>query len=633
MTADDIVPAGSCAVLIGVSAYEYAGFPPIRAARNSLQAMRCLLADPALCAWPPESIAVIANPISADGLAAQIADLARATTGVLLLYYVGHAVVPARGPLCLTVTSTDPGQPDSSGLPGAALADVLHGSPAQARLSILDCCIDGQAIRTPAGDGPPAGDGHQGLAGITQVDGGYTLAAMTRAGAAPVPGPEQRATACTPFTGELRDMIAGGIPGGPPLLTFTDIYPVLRERLLARGLPAPGQSGTGTAREFAFTANAAAPGRPRPHRVRTGNPGARMAPPLDRAGALPPLDGADAVLLNGAGGPSPRNREPVPSRRSRHEHLVTEALRAAQSIPEGNPKTRALVAVARAVAPADPDRAARLVADAHRVAQSIGDAGQKASALAAVAGPLASSDADAAETVAQSIPEMRLKASALAAAAQALAVTDPGRAGRLIADAERSAQSVPDAGAKASALVAVIKALAIIDPDHGEQVVQLIPGADRKVPALAALAEAVAAADPDRAGRLIADAERAARPIPGASSRVPALAAVARALAVTDADRAGRLIADAERSAQSIPGADRKASALAAVASAMAAVDPGHAERIAQSISAAGWRASALAAVVQALVAGDPGRAAQPIAGSRCLPRRPGPAGDGTHPG
>ena len=614
MTADDIVPAGSCAVLIGVSAYEYAGFPPIRAARNSLQAMRSLLADPALCAWPPESITVIANPISADGLAAQIAELARATAGVLLLYYVGHAVVPASGPLCLTVTSTDPDQPDSSGLPWAALADMLRGSPAQSRLSILDCCVDGQATRTPAGDGYPAGDGHPGLAGITQVDGGYTLAALTRADAVLIADPELRATACTPFTGELRDVIAGGIPGGPPWPTFTDIYPVLRERLLARGLPAPGQYGTGTAREFAFTANAAVPGRPRPRRLRTGNPGARTTPPLDRAGALPPpLDGADAVLLlNGAGGPSPRNPEPVPSRRSRHEDLVTEALRAAQSIPEGNPKTRALVAVARAVAPTDPDRAAKLVADAHRVAQSIGDAGQKASALAAVAGPLAISDADAAETVAQSISEVPLKAFALAAAAQALAATDPGRAGRLIADAERSAQSVPEAGAKASALVAVTKALAIIDPDHGEQVVQRIPGGERKAPALAALAEAVAAADPDRAGRLIADAERAARPIPGASSRVPALAAVARALAVTDADRAGRLIADAERSAQSIPGADRKASALAAVASAMAAVDAGHAERIAQSISAAGWRAPALAAVARALAAGGPGQATAP---------------------
>ncbi|HYZ54777.1 MAG TPA: hypothetical protein VE733_14905, partial [Streptosporangiaceae bacterium] len=80
MTADVGVPAGSRAVLVGVSAYEYAEFPPIRAARNSLQAMCSLLSDPALCAWPAERITVIANPISADGLATELADLAKSTT-------------------------------------------------------------------------------------------------------------------------------------------------------------------------------------------------------------------------------------------------------------------------------------------------------------------------------------------------------------------------------------------------------------------------------------------------------------------------------------------------------------------------------------------------------------------------
>ena len=46
MTADTGVPDGSRAVLIGVSAYEYAEFPLIRAARNSLQAMHELRSDP-----------------------------------------------------------------------------------------------------------------------------------------------------------------------------------------------------------------------------------------------------------------------------------------------------------------------------------------------------------------------------------------------------------------------------------------------------------------------------------------------------------------------------------------------------------------------------------------------------------
>ena len=121
MSTDVGLLAGSRAVLVGVSAYEYAEFPPIRAARNSLEAMSSLLSDPALCAWPPEWVTVIANPISAAGLATQIADLAESTTGVLLLYYAGHGVLSASGELCLTVTSTRPDRPKISGLPWETL--------------------------------------------------------------------------------------------------------------------------------------------------------------------------------------------------------------------------------------------------------------------------------------------------------------------------------------------------------------------------------------------------------------------------------------------------------------------------------------------------------------------------------
>src|ERR1700684_330811 len=95
--ADAIVPPGSSAILVGVSAYEYAELPPIRAARNSLQAMRSMLTDPELCGWPRGQLRVIANPLSAEELKAEIAEVAAATTGVLLLYYVGHGVLSAGG--------------------------------------------------------------------------------------------------------------------------------------------------------------------------------------------------------------------------------------------------------------------------------------------------------------------------------------------------------------------------------------------------------------------------------------------------------------------------------------------------------------------------------------------------------
>ena len=224
--------------------------------------MQSLLADPALCGWPPQQITVIGDPISAADLGNQIAELAEATNGVLLVYYVGHGGLSDHGEeLCLTVTSTLPNRPKITGLPWEHLADVLRASPARIRLVILDCCFAGRAIESLSAEG------NSGLADITHVDGVYTLTATTRNRTAHVPPPGQQDTACTSFTGELRDLIRSGIPGKPPRLTFNDLFPVLRRRLLAKGLPAPYQHGTGTVHQFLFTANPAARIGPDAHNI------------------------------------------------------------------------------------------------------------------------------------------------------------------------------------------------------------------------------------------------------------------------------------------------------------------------------------------------------------------------------
>jgi Caspase domain len=613
--ADAIVPPGSSAILVGVSAYEYAELPPIRAARNSLQAMRSMLTDPELCGWPRGQLRVIANPLSAEELSAEIAEVAAATTGVLLLYYVGHGVLSADGELCLSVTATHPDRPEASGLPWRALADTLRGSPAHTRLSILDCCFGGQATAA----GPES---------LAPIEGGYTLAATGRDEPAAVPQQDGRDAACTSFTAELRDLVAAGLPSRAPWLTFGDLYPALRERLLAQDLPAPSEQGSGAAREFAFTANAALPGRPRRtaavatlgvQAAVTPETRATPAPPTAPTPPAAPATPAPRATPEPAAAPAPSAAVPVAPDRAQVDHLVIEALRAAQSVPESPPKAQALISVATAVRPGDPDRAVRLVADAHRVAQSIREAEPRALALAGVTGPLAISNAQTAESVAQSLPGESWKASALAGVAATVAAGDTKQAGRLIADAERDARSAGRPDQQATALAAVSAALAVIDPDHGEEVAHSISAPDQKASALASLAEAVIGTDPDRAGRLIADAERLARPLPGASARAPALASVGRVLARLDAPRASRLIADAERSAQSIPGTDRKASALAAVAGALAAVDPSHAEKLARSITSIAWQAAALAGVAAALAtapAGDPAGTAPGLDGS-----------------
>ena len=438
----DVGPlAGSRAVLVGVSAYEYAEFPPIRSARNSLEAVCSLLADPALCAWPPEWITVIANPISAAGLATQIADLAEGTTGVLLLYYAGHGVLSASGELCLTVTSTRPDRPKISGLPWETLGEVLRGCAATVRVAVLDCCFAGQATETLAGESE--------LADIAHVEGVYTLAATTRNRAAHAPPAGQQDIACTSFTGELRDLIQGGIPGKSPDLTFGDIYPVLRQRLQAKGLPVPSQRGTSAADAFHFSANAAVP--------------------MER----PPSIAAEFVDAG--------------------------AERLAQPIPDPAAKAAALAAVAQRLAATDPDRAERL-------AQAIPSPSLRAPALAAIADAVAAADPDRnaritadAERLAQAIPGASLRAPALAAIAKAMAATNQRRAARLIVDAERLAQAIPDPVRKASALAAVVEGMAASDPDRAERLAQAITDPSGRAPALAAAAKALATADPGRA--------------------------------------------------------------------------------------------------------------------------------------
>ncbi|MEU8224897.1 caspase family protein [Kribbella sp. NPDC048915] len=254
MTTDHVEYGASRAVLIGVSHYDHAGFTPLPAAQNSVAAMHAMLSDPALCGWSPGQITVISNPRSVSELGIQLTELAKETTGVLLLYYVGHGVVTERAELCLTVSSTHPGHPGISGLRWETIRHAFLNSAARVRVGILDCCFSGRAIEALSGPD------EQLLADLADIRGSYVLTASKSNRTAHVPPPDQQLTACTSFTAELNDLVRAGMPGKPDWLSFSDIYPALRQRLTAKGLPAPDRRGTDTADQFAFTANAATRG-------------------------------------------------------------------------------------------------------------------------------------------------------------------------------------------------------------------------------------------------------------------------------------------------------------------------------------------------------------------------------------
>jgi hypothetical protein len=252
----DAGPARSRAALIGVAAYDDASFTPVPAARNSLAGMRALLTDPALCGWPDGDVSVIEDPRQPGRLARQIRELGRDAAGVLLVYYAGHGQLTARGELCLTVTDTVATDPDYTGVPFGWIRDALRESPARVKVIILDCCYAGQAIEAL---GQP-----DGIPDLTHVKGAYTLTATARNRTAHVSPPGEQDAACTSFTAELIALARSGIPGGPAGLTLSALYPHLRRRLAASGLPEPSQRGTDTADRYVFTRNAWRPGSREP---------------------------------------------------------------------------------------------------------------------------------------------------------------------------------------------------------------------------------------------------------------------------------------------------------------------------------------------------------------------------------
>ena len=606
MTAEPRVQGASQAVLVGVSAYQHPQLPPIRAALNNLQAMHALLSDPALCGWLPAQIATIPDPRSATSLADKITDLTENVTEVFLMYYVGHGVLTDRGDLSLTVETTRPDRAKISGLAWETVADILRNCPARVRVVILDCCFAGRAIETLSADGSASG-----LADIAHVSGVYTLAATTRNRTAHVPPPNRQETACTFFTGELRDLVRGGIPDGPPWLTFADIYPVLRYRLKAKGLPEPSQCGTDTALLFPFTANAA-----------------------------PVLEEESSLQVQ-----HPIVRKPRRISRVQPTRVLEDAERLAQSINNKESRAKALVAVAKVLAVPDPDRAAQVAADALNdalrasqtrdevlevvarfdpdLAESLvlpgpfGVESERLWSLVPLAVAMAAIHPERAERLAQSIPHDHFAyIRALEGITEVLAISHPDQA-------ERLARAMPDGWSKAETLEKLAVTLAALDPQRATGIARSIGKTNLQASALAKVARTVTESNPDLARQLIKWSESAATSMKDKwwtsrqqkERKASVLAVIAAALANLDPARKARFITDAERIARSIIGKSRRAMTLVAVAESLAGSDPAEsariitdAARIAQSVRR--WRImsrdAALATVAEVAAASDP---------------------------
>jgi hypothetical protein len=244
-------PQCSYAVLIGTSTYRSSELSDLPAVHNNLDGLAEVLTDPRLGGLPADHCITLSDPTDVRTVYRILRQYATFATDTLLFYFAGHGRTNLRNELYLSLVDTDPDELGVSALPFDLIREVLGDSPATNRVLILDCCFSGRAI-------PDMSGSDESILGQVGIEGSYTLTATPATTVALAP----TGATYTAFTGELLTLIRTGVPEGPELLTFATIYRRLLHIMTNRGLPRPGQRGTGTVDQLALTRNAANPANP-----------------------------------------------------------------------------------------------------------------------------------------------------------------------------------------------------------------------------------------------------------------------------------------------------------------------------------------------------------------------------------
>ncbi|MFE5288460.1 hypothetical protein ACFRAQ_26135 [Nocardia sp. NPDC056611] len=247
-------PEAARAILIGTARYApdsgFESFPAVE--RSLLDFAEFLRGETGL---PADHIDVVLDPGDSTTIAARVTAAARAATGLLLVYYVGHGVA-VDNQLHLTHTGSRSADADVTALPYPVLRSRIKSHARGPVVVILDCCHSGRAFGRDvlAGEGEP-------LREATDIDGAFVLTATDeKTKFARATGGGGR----TAFTGMMLDTLRAGVPTADRYLTMTVLFRELRTRLPAASMPKPKALERGTAGRIALVANAGWTGRTEP---------------------------------------------------------------------------------------------------------------------------------------------------------------------------------------------------------------------------------------------------------------------------------------------------------------------------------------------------------------------------------
>ncbi|MDG6107345.1 caspase family protein [Dactylosporangium aurantiacum] len=275
----------SRAILIGSSTYSSRKLINIPAVTNNITALAAIFTDPLHGHLAHKNCEVVRNPANPVDLYRQIRETASSALDTLIIYFSGHGLVSSKGELFLALKETDPSDLRHTAFTFEAVREILAECPAERRVVILDCCYSGRAIDSFMSDRDGA------VAGQVHIEGTYTLTSSdgNRLSVAP------KGAEFTAFSGELISTLRQGIQGGPELIRLSsDLYPVVRASLSAKGLPSPLQVGFQTIGSLALTKNPAFDSRATSHHSSPGPRSRRDEPSRTRqASSGSWLDGID----------------------------------------------------------------------------------------------------------------------------------------------------------------------------------------------------------------------------------------------------------------------------------------------------------------------------------------------------
>jgi WD40 repeat protein len=234
----------SRAVLVGISTYRSPRLDNLPAVDNNLKDLAALLTHPQQGSIAADNCHTLVNPAEPRVVFDTVRRHAREAQDTLVVYFTGHGLVGERNELFLSLGRTDPEAVAVTAFPYSLVCSILAESPAANRVVILDCCFSGRAIADMT-------NRTERILGQVAVEGTYVLTSTPANAVALAPVGATH----TAFTGELIKLLRSGIPNGPELLTFADVYRHLLHSSSTKGLPEPKQRGTGTVDLLALSRN------------------------------------------------------------------------------------------------------------------------------------------------------------------------------------------------------------------------------------------------------------------------------------------------------------------------------------------------------------------------------------------